>query len=164
MKQRLAIVLAMLTSTMSSQLPSRVLAQEVEASRGNTLLPPRVDYVGVRATLLHWGMSTGDVERIMGTPERADLFADEGHVFRVLRYPAEPIATTVTFTNDGLSGVTLDIAGIDDPALPNYSRPVWLGLSRATVLQLLGTPADDRLWDGFGMTIEQMTWNCPVPC
>jgi hypothetical protein len=161
MKQKIAIVLALLTNTMCSQLPARVLAQEIDASGSNTLLPPRVDHVGVRATLLHWGMSTGDVERIMGAPGRSDLFANGGHVFRVLTYPAEPIGTTVTFTDNGLSGVALDIAGIDDPKLPNYSRPVWLGLSRATVLRLLGTPADDRLWDGFGMTIEQMTFERP---
>lgn len=59
MKRRFAIVFALMLTT---QLVSPVTAQEsvlqdVESSATEMLLPPRIDYVGVRATLLHWGMS-----------------------------------------------------------------------------------------------------------
>jgi hypothetical protein len=166
MKRNVAIILAMLTSTMGSQLLSPVLAQnwisgEVETSQREALLPPRIDRLGVRATLLRWGMSTGDVERIMGAPRQVDSFGSEGSNVRVLKYPAELIGTTVTITDDRISGVTLDIAGIDDPTLPNFSRAAVLGMSRTGVLQMLGTPADDRLRDGYGMTAEQMIFERP---
>jgi hypothetical protein len=115
----------------------------------------------VRATLLHWGMSAGDVERIMGAPAQADSFVREDGELRVLKYPAEPIAAVVTIIDDRLSGVALDIAGIDDPTLPNFSRAAWLGMSRSVVLQMLGAPVEDRLRDGFGMTAEQMIFERP---
>jgi hypothetical protein len=155
MKRNVAIALTMLVSAMGSQLPSPVSAQksilqEVEATPGKALLPQRVDHLGVRATLLHWGMSTGDVERIMGAPAQADSSGSQGSNVRILKYPAEPIATAVTITDDRLSGVALDIAGIDDPTLPNFSRAAWLGMSRSGVLQMLGAPVDDHLWDGYG--------------
>jgi hypothetical protein len=67
----------------------------------------------------------------------------------------------VTITDGKLSGVTLDIAGADDPALPNFSRAAWLGMSRTVVLQMLGMPAEDYLRDGYGMTVEQMVFERP---
>lgn len=166
MKRDVAIALAMLTSAMGSQLPSPVLAQtwipgEVETSQREALLPPRIDRPGVRATLLRWGMSSGDVERIMGAPQQVDSFGSEGSNVRVLKYQAELIGTTVTITDDRISGVTLDIARIDDRTLPNFSRAAVLGMSRTGVLRMLGTPADDRLRDGYGMTAEQMIFERP---
>jgi hypothetical protein len=46
--------------------------QDVEASGTDALLPPHVDHIGVRATLLHWGMFRDDVDRVMGTPGQVD--------------------------------------------------------------------------------------------
>jgi hypothetical protein len=135
--------------------------QEVEALGTDALLPPRVDHIGVRATLLHWGMSRDDVDRVMGTPGQVDSFLGGSGDMHVLKYSTEPIATTVTIIDHKLSGVALDIAGIEDLALPNFSRPAWLGMSRATVLRMLGTPANDRLRDGYGMTVEQMIFARP---
>jgi hypothetical protein len=79
----------------------------------------------------------------------------------VLKFPTEPIATTITITEGKLSGVALDVAGIDDPELPNFSHAAWLGMSRTAVLQTLGTPAEDHLQDGYGMTVEQMIFERP---
>jgi hypothetical protein len=161
-----AALAALCLGTMASQLPSAVSAQksilqEVEATPGRALMPPRIDRVGVRATLLRWGMSAGDVERIMGGPAQAESFVSADGKLRVLKFPAEPIATAVTITDDSLSGVALDIAGIDDPTLPNFSRAAWLGMSRSVVLQMLGAPVEDRLQDGYGMTAEQMIFERP---
>jgi hypothetical protein len=85
----------------------------------------------------------------------------EDRRLRVLRYPAEPIVTVVTITDGRLSGVALDIAGIEDPKLPDFSREAWLGMSRNVVLQMLGAPVEDRLRDGYGMTVEQMIFERP---
>jgi hypothetical protein len=105
-------------------------------------------------------MLRGDVERIMGAPAQADSFVRDDSL-RVPKYPAEPIATAVTITDDRLSGAALDIAGVDDPALPDFSRAAWLGVSRSVVLQTLGAPVEDRIRDGYGMTAEQMIFERP---
>ena len=163
MKQGFSIVLAGMLSTQlaSSVLAQECVPQEVESSGSEALLPPRVDHVGVRATLLQWGMSRDDVNRIMGRPGHVDSFSGEGRDVHVLKYPAEPIATTVTVTDDKLSGVALDIAGTDDSTLPTFSRAAWLGLSRTAVRRILGTPTDDRLRDGYGMSVEQLIFAHP---
>jgi hypothetical protein len=147
-------------------LVSPVVAQkstlgELEASRSGALLPPRIDHIGVRATLLYWGMPTSDVERIMGIPAQVDTTGGDASNVRILKYPAEPIATTLTITGAELSGVALDIAGNDERALPTFSRAVWVGMSRTATLRMLGAPTEDRLCDGYGMTVEQMIFKRP---
>jgi hypothetical protein len=83
-----------------------------ETSQHSPPFAPPISYVRVRASLLHWGMSPADIVRIMGTPAQICATNDEGTV-RVLKYRAEPIATTVTITDGKLSGVALDVAGVD---------------------------------------------------
>jgi hypothetical protein len=140
--------------------PAAAIAQNhtqsvFETSQRQLLLTPSIAHVRVRATLLHWGMTATDIARVMSAPSQIEAADDEGTV-RVLRYSAEPIATIVTITDGKLSGVALDVAGVDDPALPNFARAAWLGMNRATVLRILGTPADNHLLDCDGMSVEQM--------
>src|SRR5262249_50963042 len=85
---------------------------------------------------------------------------DDGSV-RVVSYSHEPIATKVTISDGKVSRVALDIAGVDERAMPAYTGPAWLGMHRAAVLRMLGTPVTDRLHDGFGMTIEHMVFERP---
>jgi hypothetical protein len=59
-------------------------------------------------------------------------------------------------SDDKVSSALLDIAGVDERALPVYSRPAWRGMSRATVRSMLGAPAEDRVYDRFNMTLEHM--------
>jgi hypothetical protein len=134
---------------------SEIYVEGVGASGSEALLPPHIDHVGVRATRLYWGMPATDVERTMGTPAQVNTAGDASSV-RVLKYPDEPIGTIVTISDAKLSGVALDIAGSDDRALPTFSRAAWVGMSRTAVLQILGMPAEDRLRDGYGITVEQM--------
>jgi hypothetical protein len=47
----------------------------------------------------------------------------------VIDFPAEPITTKVTITDGKLSGVTLDIARIDEHGLPAFGRLAWPGLA-----------------------------------
>jgi hypothetical protein len=105
-------------------------------------------------------MSPADIARIMTAPTQVFAPDDEGTV-HVLKYWAEPIATTVTITDGKLSEVALDVAGVDDPALPNFSRAAWLGMNRAVVLQRLGAPSENRLRDCDGMIVEQMIFERP---
>jgi hypothetical protein len=162
MKRNVAIILAtmMTAAFVSPAMAQKSTLRELDAPGSEALLPPRIDHIGVRATRLYWGMPAADVERTMGTPAQVDTAGDASSV-RVLKYPAEPIGTTVTISETKLSSVALDIAGSDDRALPTFSRPAWVGMSRTAVLQILGMPAEDRLRDGYGMTVEQMIFKRP---
>jgi hypothetical protein len=131
-----------------------------ETSQRQPLLVSSITHVRVRATLLHWGMSPADITRVMAAPAQVDAADDEGTV-HVLKYWAEPIATTVTVTDGKLSSVALDIAGVDDPALPNFTRAAWLGMSRTAVLRGLGMPAENHLRNCDGMKVEQMIFERP---
>jgi outer membrane protein assembly factor BamE (lipoprotein component of BamABCDE complex) len=158
MKRKLAIAFAMMLSTqlVSPAIAQESLLQDVETPGTETLLPQRVDHVGVRATLLHWGMSRDDVDRIMGTPDQVDTFSSDGRDVHVLKYGAQPIATTVTITDDRLSAVSVDVAGAENSTLPRLSRMAWVGMSRTSVLRILGVPVDGCVRNGFGTTVEQM--------
>jgi hypothetical protein len=163
MKRNVAIILAtmMTAAFVSAAMAQKSKQRELDASGSEALLAPRIDRIGVRATRLYWGMPATDVERTMGTPAQVDTATGDAGSVRVLKYPAEPIGTTVTISDTKLSGVALDIAGNDDRSLPTFSRTAWVGMSRTAVLQILGIPAEDRLRDGYGMTVEQMIFKRP---
>src|SRR5215469_1619817 len=131
-------------------------ARQVGSARCVPLLPPRVDHVPTVATLLHWGISAVDVVQVMGAPEQVDTVKHEDSTTQILRYPAKPIATTVTLVDGKLSGVALDVARFDQPGLPAFIGPVFFGLNRAVVLQLVGAPAEDLSHEEYGMVLEQM--------
>jgi outer membrane protein assembly factor BamE (lipoprotein component of BamABCDE complex) len=161
-KRSIAITFtALATMAIAPPVAAQYPLREVEASGGNALQPRHVDHIGVRATLLYLGMQAVSVERIMGTPTLVDAAKRGGGSVRVLKYPLEPIGTEVTITDAKVSGVALDIAGVDDPALPNFSRAVWLGMTRTAVLRLLGKPSEDRIRAGDGMSVEQMIFERP---
>jgi hypothetical protein len=97
----------------------------------------------------------------MGTSAELQAYDGPGGNVRVLSYPTEPIATIVSIHNGQLSGVRLDIAGTEERTLPAYSQPVWLGMDRTTVLQILGVPAYNQRHDSFGMKLEHMIFGRP---
>ena len=147
MKGTTVTLLAAAAGIIFAQLPATAqnrASSEGETSQRQQVLAPNIAHVAVRATLLHWGMLQADIARVMPAPSQVVAADDEGAV-RVLRYSAEPIATTVTITDGKLSSVALDVAGADDPALPNFARAAWLGMNRATVLRILGVPSRPTL-------------------
>src|SRR5215470_9475549 len=154
---------AQLALPASAQQQPAALAEswQSESSQSDVLLPPRVDHVAVRASRLHRGMSVAEVERIMGAPAGVETYDGADGSVRVFSYPREPIATKVTISDGKVSSVALDIAGVDERAMPAYTGPAWLGMHRAAVLRMLGTPVEDRLHDSFGMTIEHMIFERP---
>ena len=163
MKRIIASPMIALMSMLGAQLALPASAQQQpaapaeswlsESSQSDVLLPPRVDHVAVRASHLRQGMSVAEVERIMGAPAGLETYDGADGSVRVFSYPHEPIATKVTISDGKVSRVALDIAGVDECAMPAYTGPAWLGMHRAAVLRMLGTPVEDRLHDSFGMTI-----------
>jgi hypothetical protein len=163
MKGAIVVLLAAATGIVIAQLPATAqnrVSSKDETSQRQQPLAPRIAHVRVRATLLHWGMSPADITRVMAAPPQVDAADDEGTV-HVLRYSAAPMATTVTVTDGKLSGVALDVAGVEDPALPNFARAAWLGMNRTAVLQRLGMPAENHLRDCDEMNVEQMIFERP---
>ena len=97
------IVVAQLPATAQNRVSS-----ETETSQRQQIVAPSIAHVAVRATLLHWGMLQADIARVMPAPSQVVAADDEGAV-RVLRYSAEPIATTVTITDGRLMSLALTI-------------------------------------------------------
>jgi hypothetical protein len=162
MKGAIVVIVTAAIGIVIAQLPAtaqnRVSSKDETSQRQQPA--PHIAHVPVRATLLHWGMSAADITRVMAAPRQVDAADDEGTV-HVLRYSAEAIATTVTITDGKLSGVALDVAGVEDSALPNFTRAAWLGMNRTAVLQRLGMPAENHLRDCDEMTVEQMIFERP---
>ena len=113
-----------------------------------------VRHVPLRASQLYEGMTLPQVTSIMGEPVGRKAFADA----EVLTFSDEGVQARVTFLDDRLVGVSLDLAGITEEALPRFARPVKLGMSRNGVALLLGKPVEDRQWESLGISLEQMVF------
>jgi hypothetical protein len=116
------------------------VSSESETSQRQRLLAPTINHFAVRATLLHLGMSQADIVRVMGVQSQVNATDDESADV-VLRYSAEPIAATVTISEGKLSGVALDVAGVDDPAFPKFARAAWLVDPTVVSARLWKTPS-----------------------
>jgi outer membrane protein assembly factor BamE (lipoprotein component of BamABCDE complex) len=136
-------------------LASSALAQQ-PVPQSDLLLPPHVERIATKATQLYLGMPEDEVARAMGEPKAVAASESAGVELRVLRNTPERLPIKVTLSDGKVSAVALDIAGIDDPALAAYGRPVWSGMHRTAVLHIMGAPTEDRLRDSFGMKLEHM--------
>jgi hypothetical protein len=161
--RKLVVVLIVILALVAARLAPSALAQETIRQAANTpsapsdlLLPPRVERIATKATLLYWGMLEIEVLRIMGQTTDIAAYDGLGGKVRVLRYPLEPIPTKVTILDGRVAGVAVDIAVTDVRALPAYGRSVWIGMSRIAVLRIMGAPGEDRFYDKFGLRLEQM--------
>ena len=158
-KIKLAVAVAMLLASPALAQPSRHAPATI--SDVNGLSPPGVDHVGVPATALHWGMTAAEATRIVGTPSAVDSYTSDDVNIRVLDFSDELIGTKVTIVNETVSGVALDIARIDDRALPSFSRATWLGMSRATVLRVLGAAKGELHHHFFNVALDQLIFERP---
>jgi hypothetical protein len=134
---------------------SPVSAQQSVAP-SDQLLPPRVERIATKATLLYLDMPEDELTRMMGAPTSAVGFESAGVAVHVLRYALEPIPIKVTLSDGKILEVALDIVGIENPASPAYGRPIWSGMHRREVLRIMGVPIEDRLHDSFGIKLEHM--------
>jgi hypothetical protein len=118
--------------------------------------PPGIDFVAVRASRLHLGMTATEVTAIMGTPAKTTDYVDGGIPKQTLDFPAEPIASKVTLANGGVSGASLDVFRVNENDLPAFTRLAWPGLVSSAVLRVLGTPGEVRHLAYFGVALEQL--------
>jgi hypothetical protein len=164
MRKFSVLALIAILSIVGDQLVLPVSAQPT-AQRENVqpdpLLPPRVERVTSRPTLLRWGMPQDEVERIMGSAADVTVSDIGDYQVRLLRYRLERMPIKITISNGKLSGVTLDIAAIDDREVPAYARSVWPGMHRMAVLWMIGEPSEHRFHDGFGIKLEHMVFERP---
>ena len=151
-----ALVTGALVMTAQDSTPVHAAMGEISAPKA-----PGVDFVNIHASRVHLGMAAADVTRIMGQAAGTKTYLVADVEVRVLDYPAEPIATTVTLSNGKVSSVSLDIAGIDDRALPPFSRKASLGMQRDSVLKFLGAPSEDRHYTFSGIQVDQLVFARP---
>src|SRR5215472_5343908 len=158
-KIKIAVAVAMLLASPALAQPSRHAPATILDVNG--LSPPGVDHIGVRASALHWGMTATEAANIMGTSSGVNSYTSEDVSVRVLDFPDELIPVKVTIVNNIVSGVALDVARIDDRALPSFSRAAWLGMSRATVSKVLGTAKGEVRHYFFNVALDQLIFERP---
>jgi hypothetical protein len=158
-KIKVAVVLAMLVASPALAQSSKQSSATISGANG--LSPPRVDHVVVRASALYWGMPAAETAHIMGIPSGVGSNANDDVSVRVLHFPDELIPTKVTLVNETVTGVALDVARMDERALPSFSRAVWLGMHRASVLTVLGAAKDELRHQFFNVTLDQLIYERP---
>jgi len=128
------------------------------ATRPQTVVPsrPSVDFVAVRASELHLGMTAAEVTAIMGQATKTSDYRNADTALQSLDFSAEPIRSKVTLTNGRVSHVVLDVFRADQDDLPAFTRVAWPGLNSTTVLRLLGTPYDVRNHAFFDIKVDQL--------
>ena len=156
---KVAVAVAMLVASpalaqSSQQAPATV-------SGANELSSLRVDHVILRASALHWGMPAAKAARIMGTPSRVDSYVNDDVSVRVLDFPDELIPTKVTLANETVTAVALNVAQTEERVLPSFSRAVWLGMRRASVLKVLGAAKEKLRHQYFNVTLDQLIYERP---
>jgi hypothetical protein len=146
-------MLAALGLAFAGSIASHVAIERSELQRSATAIGD-VSHVPLRASLLYDGMTLPEAKRIMGEPVARKAFADA----EVLSFNDEGVETRVTFLDDRLVGVSLDLAGMGHEALPGFARLVKAGMTKNGVTLLLGKPVEDRRWDSLGISLEQMVF------
>jgi len=158
-KIKIAMAVAMLLAPPALAQPTQHAPTTIFDENG--LSPPHVDHVGVLATALHWGMTAAEATRIVGTPSAVNSYTSDDVNVRVLDFLDELIPTKVTIVNETVSGVALDVARIEDRVLPSFSRAAWLGMSRATVLRVLGAAKGELRHHFFNVALDQLIFERP---
>jgi len=158
-KVKIAVAVALLVASPALAQPSRHAPAAIFDV--HELSPPRVDHADLRVSALHRGMTAAEMARIMGTPSSVDSYTSEDVNVRVLDFSDELTPTKVTIVNETVSGVALDVARIDDHALPSFSRAAWLGMSRATVSKVLGTAKGELRHHFFNVELDQLIFERP---
>src|SRR5262245_29987698 len=70
---------------------------------------PSVDFVAVRASELHLGMTAAEVTAIMGQATKTSDYRNADTALQTLDFSAKPIRSRVTLTNGRVSHVVLDV-------------------------------------------------------
>jgi hypothetical protein len=114
--------------------------------------------VDLRASLLHAGSASTDVERMLGRPTGATDLGEPDSGDWALVYTNEPLRTRVVLTAGRITAIALDVAYVDPTPLPARARVIKATMTRQGVRGLLGTPDGDRQWMEAARNIEQMVF------
>ena len=117
-----------------------------------------VERVNMRVSQLEAGADVDDVERILGRPTTMERFDEASGDNRALIYADQPVRTRITIKGGRVTEIALDLAHIDETALPTHGRMVQSTMTRGGLLALLGKPIKVDKWTESGLEIEQMAF------
>jgi hypothetical protein len=130
------------------------------AGQIDTPRPPHVDIATIPAGQLHLGMTEPDVTRIMGEPAKVTEYVADGIDKRRLEYQGS-IPGKVTISAGRITGVVLDVFGMEKGDLPSFSRKAWPGMASAAVRQVLGEPSEICHHGFSGIKLDQWMYDRP---
>ena len=125
-------------------------------SEANVPSRPSVEFVSVRASRLHLGITAAEVTAIMGQATKTSDYRNADTALQTLDFSAMPIRSKVTLNNGRVSHVALDVFGVGQDDLPAFTHVAWPGLNSATVLRLLGAPHEARNHEFFDIKVDQL--------
>ena len=146
---------------MAGLSPAAIGQTSIETG-ADAMLRPTVDFVVIRESQLHLGMTVAEVTSIMGDATNTVNFVNHAGVpMQTLEFSTEPIRSTITLANGKLSGLALDVFKVKRDDLPAFTRPTWPGLHSSAVVRLLGNPSETRHHTYFGIKVDQLIFRRP---
>ena len=107
--------------------PAAIGQTSTEPPADAMLLRPTGDFVAIRESQLHLGMTVAEVTSIVGNATKTANYVNHAGVpLQTIEFSTGPIRSTITLANGKLSGLALDVPKRDD--LPAFTRPAWLDL------------------------------------
>jgi hypothetical protein len=163
MKHYLTVVTAAAVAAASFGFHTAMAGQQNPETALDAGVPwrPTIDFLAIRASRLHLGMTAPEVTAIMGEAAKTANYVDAGTPMQTLEFSTGPIRSKITLASGRLSGVALDVFSVDGDDLPGFTRSAWPGLDSATVRRVLGSPSDRRRHTLFGIEVDQLIFRLP---
>src|SRR6516225_3326647 len=103
---------------MAGLSPAAIGQTSIETG-ADAMLRPTVDFVVIRESQLHLGMTVAEVTSIMGDATNTVNYVNHAGVpMQTLEFSTEPIRSTITLANGKLSGLALDVFKVKRDDLP----------------------------------------------
>jgi outer membrane protein assembly factor BamE (lipoprotein component of BamABCDE complex) len=115
-----------------------------------------IERISVKASLLSLGMTREQVEQVMGKPTIVKVFPNADIQLITLSYLEEPLVTLVSFANDKVTAITVQMKVVTDSNLPRFASKVTVGMTRSALIQLLGEPVDVQQSSLGTMQLERL--------
>jgi outer membrane protein assembly factor BamE (lipoprotein component of BamABCDE complex) len=115
-----------------------------------------IERIPVKASLLSLGMTREQVERVMGKPTLVKVFPNVDIQLITLSYLEEPLVTLVSFANGKVTAITVQMKVVTDSNLPSFASKVTVGMTRSSLIELLGEPVDVQQSSLGTMQLERL--------
>jgi outer membrane protein assembly factor BamE (lipoprotein component of BamABCDE complex) len=115
-----------------------------------------IERIPVKASLLSLGMPREQVEQVMGKPTLVKVFPNVDIQLVTLSYLEEPLVTLVSFANGKVTAITVRMKVVTDSNLPSFASKVTVGMTRSSLIQLLGEPVDVQQSSLGTMQLERL--------